>query len=417
MAFVNAETAAIGPIDQHTLERSLSPELMLVDSELAERARALLREPGGTNGKGNHMSALGTHEFTAGTSLGLEPPLSPPVVRGPMSSALPVDGGLSELPTPPPAIRPPESAPPAPVQVPAPPAPAPAPTPQAEVPQQPEPAPATAPGPVPVPPEPELPAMAPAPAPAPVPVPPEPELPAMAPEPEAPAHDYFSSEAAAPAPEPAPEPAVELAPVSEPVAEPAPAVEVHSIPLMAPAPAPEPAPAPAPAPEPAVVEEQVVELTTLAPIAPEPTLAPAQAPEPAAVEPEPIVQPEPVLAPIAPAPVELVPEPVVELPVVDDAIEAPAPEPAVEVVPDTVQAFEELFAPKRATDFRVVVRLKEGDGVEVGSFRDFGTAMEGAQEVIEQFSTATGGQWPFYAGRFIRPDLIVSVDVVEGEDV
>jgi Ca2+-binding RTX toxin-like protein len=61
----------------------------------------------------------------------------------------------------------------------------------------------------------------------------------------------------------------------------------------------------------------------------------------------------------------------------------------------------------------VVVRLKEGDGVEVGSFRDFGTAMEGAQEVIEQFSTATEGQWPFYAGRFIRPDLIVSVDVVE----
>ena len=62
----------------------------------------------------------------------------------------------------------------------------------------------------------------------------------------------------------------------------------------------------------------------------------------------------------------------------------------------------------------MVVRLKEGDGVEVGSFRDFGTAMEGAQEVIEQFSTATDGQWPFYAGRFIRPDLIVSVDVVEG---
>ena len=111
MAFVNAETAAIGLIDQHTLERSLSPELMLVDSELAERARALLREPGEANGKGKHMSALGTHEFTAGTSLGLEPPLSPPVVRGPMASAMPADGGLSELPTPPPAIRPPESAP------------------------------------------------------------------------------------------------------------------------------------------------------------------------------------------------------------------------------------------------------------------------------------------------------------------
>jgi hypothetical protein len=31
--------------------------------------------------------------------------------------------------------------------------------------------------------------------------------------------------------------------------------------------------------------------------------------------------------------------------------------------------------------------------------------------VIEQFSNANGS-WPFYAGRFIRPDLIVSVDVV-----
>jgi len=158
------------------------------------------------------------------------------------------------------------------------------------------------------------------------------------------------------------------------------------------APAPPAEPAPEPAAEPAPVEEQVVELPPLAPLAP----------EPAAVEPEPVVEPELVLTPIAPEPVELVSEPVVE--------------PALEVVPDTVSALEELFAPKRVTDFRVVVRLKEGEGVEVGSFRDFGTAMEGAQEVIEQFATATDGQWPFYAGRFIRPDLIVSVDVVEGED-
>jgi hypothetical protein len=62
--------------------------------------------------------------------------------------------------------------------------------------------------------------------------------------------------------------------------------------------------------------------------------------------------------------------------------------------------------------FKVVVRLKEGDGVEVGQFPDFGTAMGAAQEVIEQFSNANGS-WPFYAGRFIRPDLIISVDVVE----
>jgi len=119
-----------------------------------------------------------------------------------------------------------------------------------------------------------------------------------------------------------------------------------------------------------------------------------------------VVVPEPVAFVPSPAPVELTPEP------------APAPvvEPLAAAEPVRVPELDELFAPKRATDFRVVVRLKDAEGVEVGSFRDFGTAMEGAQEVIEQFSSATDGQWPFYAGRFIRPDLIVSVDVVEGGD-
>ena len=344
---------------------------MLVDAELAERARALLREPHEANGKGSHMSALGTHEFTAGTSLGLEPPLSPPVVRGPVASAMPVgDGGISELPSPPPAIRPPEAAP-------APPAPAPAPAPvQAEMPQQPEPAAAPAPAPVP--------------APAPEPVQAEPVLPAMAPEapvePAAPVIDYFATDTT-PAEEPAPVELPAPAPVAPAEPEPAPAVELHTIPLMAPA-------DPEPAPEPAALEP-VVEL---------PAIAPEPEPEPvAAVEPEPVVEPEP--APFVAPPVELAPEPVAEI--------VPEPWPS-RPEPVSVPELEELFAPKRATDFRVVVRLKEGDGVEVGSFRDFGTAMEGAQEVIEQFSTATDGQWPFYAGRFIRPDLIVSVDVVEG---
>jgi hypothetical protein len=202
-------------------------------------------------------------------------------------------------------------------------------------------------------------------------------------EPAAPVIDYFATDAA-PAEEPAP---VEELPAPAPVApaEPAaaPAVELQAIPLMAPA-------DPEPAPEPAAVEP-VVELPAIAP-QPEPV---------AAVEPEPVV---------APAPVELAPEPAPEP--VDLAL--PVAEPLAAAEPVHVPELEELFAPKRTTDFLVVVRLKEGDGVEVGSFRDFGTAMEGAQEVIEQFSSATDGQWPFYAGRFIRPDLIVSVDVVEG---
>jgi hypothetical protein len=222
-------------------------------------------------------------------------------------------------------------------------------------------------------------------------------------------HDYF---AAAEMPESTPE----IASVEQPpVAEPAPQPEIHAVPLMAPAPAPaeEPAvelPAMAP-PEPeltpelapaAFVAPEPVELAPIAPIA----HAPAPAPEPIDLT----VELEPVAEPVEPA-----------LPVVEPVLAAEPVEPALPVVEPVLAAetapateLEELFAAKR-TDFQIVVRLKEGEGVAVGSFRDFGTAMEGAQEVIEQFSTSTEGHWPFYAGRFIRPDLIVSVDVVEGD--
>ena len=98
-----------------------------------------------------------------------------------------------------------------------------------------------------------------------------------------------------------------------------------------------------------------------------------------------------------------------ELPVIDPFPPAPAAEP-VAPAPLETQLLEPLVHSRGA--YRVIVRLQDGDGVDVGEFNDFGTAMEGAQEVIEQFSNSNGS-WPFYAGRFIRPDLIVSVDVVD----
>ena len=316
--------------------------------------------------------------MTAGIGLGLEPPLSPPVVRGhSMAAPMLSSANLSDLPTPPPAIRPPEGVAPA---------PEPAPAPQAETPHQPERAP------VPAQPEQVLPVAAPEPAQLQPETPaaePEPELPAMAPV-EEPVIDYFAN------PEPAAETLPEIAPVEETPAEPVQLPEIQPIPLVATA---------------APLEEPAAELPTMAPLEPAVEIAPVAffAPQPVEVEvqaevesevaPEPIVAPEPMIAP----------EPELRLP--DDPFEAALPAPEPVVTPE----LDELFAPKRSGQFRVVVRLKDSDGVEVGEFRDFGTAMEGAQEVIEQFSTATEGQWPFYAGRFIRPDLIVSVDVVEGE--
>jgi hypothetical protein len=361
---------------------------MLVDPELAERARKLLREPCETDGKGWHMSALGTHEITAGIGLGLEPPLSPPVVRGPSASmAMPANDGLSGLPTPPPAIRPPESAIAVPAAAPAPQAEVPQPAPQTEqapaAPAQPEPVEQVA-APEPVQLQPEPPAVA-----------SEPELPAMAPA-EEPVLDYFAQ------PQPAAETLPEVAPAEESQAETVQLPEIQPIPLAEPI---------------AAVEEPVEELPTMAPPEAAAEAAPVAflAPQPVEVAPEPVAQVEIEIEVEAEPVAELTPE--AELELISETVEAhmPALEPLAIPEPVATTELEELFAPKRSGQFCVVVRLKEGDGVEVGSFRDFGTAMEGAQEVIEQFSTATDGQWPFYAGRFIRPDLIVSVDVLDGD--
>ena len=228
---------------------------MLVDPELAERARELLREPRETNGKVWHMSALGTHEITAGIGLGLEPPLSPPVVRGPSASvpmpSQPANDNISDLPSPPPAIRPPETAPAAPE-------PTVAPVPQAEIPQQPEQAP------VPAQPEPVQPAALPEPVQLQPETPaaePEPELPVMAPA-EEPVVDYFAQQ------EPADEALPEIAPVEATPVEPAALPEIAPIPLVAPA---------------APVEEPAAELPTMAPPEPEVEIAPVAffAPQPA----------------------------------------------------------------------------------------------------------------------------------------
>jgi len=351
-------------IDPKTLARCVSPELMLVDPELAERARELLRQPHEANGKGN-MSALGTHEFTAEMSLGLEPPLSPPVVRGP--SAMMPEQSPDALPSPPPALRPPETTDEEPEPMPEIPAFPPGP--------QPFEAPATPPHPDPLE---EQTLMAPAPL---APVQPnekaiEPKAPVMAPE----------------LPSMAPEP--------EPVQ---PAI-VAQDPVPAPEQAPPPPPAPEPAPEPV---QQPAEVTELQPatLTPPPAATPVETP--AAAQPEPPVVELPVIELTPAAAPEALPE---ELPSIE--LNPPAPKPPPMPEPAQAPTIEPAFMTPQRGVFKVVVRLKEGDGVEVGTFPDFGTAMQGAQEVIEQFANANGS-WPFYAGRFIRPDLIISVDVVE----
>ena len=330
---------------------------MLVDPELARRARELLRDPE-TIGKGN-MSLLGTHEITSGIGLALEPPLSPPVVSS--ASLLPEPSFQPDIRTAAPPLRAPDA------------------------------------------PEPEA---TPFPAPVAEPVPAFEPLMSSQPEPTQPVEPVQPVEQVRPVEpvQPAEIPALE--PLMAPVT-PAPAApQADPLPAMAPEAAPQPE-IPAMAPEPVPVEP-----TPVIPVnfPPAPELEPVEArpaqPEPAqlpALEPLTLTPPapEPVMPPAAEAPAEL--------PVIDPFPPAPAAEP-VAPAPLETSLLEPLVHSRGA--YRVIVRLQDGDGVDVGEFNDFGTAMEGAQEVIEQFSNSNGS-WPFYAGRFIRPDLIVSVDVVD----
>lgn len=284
---------------------------------------------------------------------------------------------------------------------------------------------------------------------------PEPVLPpasATAPDPvlsPAPAAEAAPASPAAPGPEalPVQEPAAAVAPAAAP--------EVPSLPepLPAPeAPAPQvPAPALPPEPPPAV---QVVPVVTPAPEEPvpsQPVFEPGPPPEPvaAAVEPPPTVQPlevvpdpvpveapraerellpepEPVAPPFAPEPVavpEFLAEDPATLRVADEPVpaaapvaEAPLPPPPASVTePEPVgPAFEAPSArpaAEPAGGSRVVVRLSDGDEIEAGSFASRDEAKAAAKLLTREIAVAEPGEWPELGGRFIRPELIVSVDV------
>jgi hypothetical protein len=227
----------------------------------------------------------------------------------------------------------------------------------------------------------------------------------------------------APVAAPQPLPVAEAAPAPEvvvpvaPLAEVAPVIE-ELLPVVEPiAPAAEPAAPVALAPEP-VVE--------VAPVAPEPV---ALAPEPPLVEVTPIVPgpaapvalaPEPVLAvaPVPPGPVALVPEPVVEVtPIVPEpaAPVALAPEPVVAVAPvppapvAEVAKVEETEA-DQGTAFKVVLRLMNGERIDAHTCNGAVAARRHAEELVRGLA-AGPERWPYFSGRFVRPESIVSVDV------
>jgi hypothetical protein len=133
---------------------------------------------------------------------------------------------------------------------------------------------------------------------------------------------------------------------------------------------------------------------------------------PPVVDPQPVAAPEPVVQVfvpepqvVEPEPAPVVPEAVPVAPVVEADVElthaAPQPEAVAEPTPS--QGVDLTWA--------VVLRLADGERVEVGAFRGEAEAIEGARAIVAQVGTE--GSWPFFADRFIRPEGIVSVDLVE----
>jgi hypothetical protein len=206
-----------------------------------------------------------------------------------------------------------------------------------------------------------------------------------------------------PAEAPAPEAVDESAPAEEDFAE----LEVPAVPEM-------PVSAfdqPVAEAEPAPAEE------TSQPAAEQPAEQPqpehsAEEPqaEQSAVEPQPE---QPAAEPQAEQPSE-------QPPSEDPAEEPPAEEPqAAEPQPAEPQAEEsqpEEQQPEEAHPARhfVVVRLRDGESLRIGEHADAAGASAQAAEAVAQISAASGnGTWPFFAGRYLSPDTIVSVDLVD----
>ena len=60
---------------------------------------------------------------------------------------------------------------------------------------------------------------------------------------------------------------------------------------------------------------------------------------------------------------------------------------------------------------RVVVRLVDGETVQVGTAVNRDGAMALARSVIRELEDQNG-EWPLFGDRVVRPDAVVSVDVL-----
>ncbi len=60
---------------------------------------------------------------------------------------------------------------------------------------------------------------------------------------------------------------------------------------------------------------------------------------------------------------------------------------------------------------RVVIRLRDGETIQFGAAPNLERALVLARETVASLDVPDG-EWPFVRDRFLRPDAIVSVDVL-----
>ena len=167
-----------------------------------------------------------------------------------------------------------------------------------------------------------------------------------------------------------------------------------------------------PVPPPSVEETPQVEAPVVLAIekAPPPQ-QPAPEPEPAA-QPAAEATPEPQAGAVQPP---SAPELILELPPDwPSAGEEPAEEPASPAPPPEEPAPEPPAQEEPASLTAVILRLQDGTTLEVATFQTVAEAAAEAQEVVIEIAAADrNGTWPFFAQRYLRPDLIISVDLIE----
>ena len=83
---------------------------------------------------------------------------------------------------------------------------------------------------------------------------------------------------------------------------------------------------------------------------------------------------------------------------------SPEPEPEPEPVPSPAAT------QPAAQRIKVFVRLTSGERVDAGTFGSLDQAKERGAEIARTLA-ADSPEWPFVAGRFLRPDTIFSLDV------